>query len=195
MNRLLPAALLAIFLSTYAAGCRQNNEMAERDPGNRSRLASTLKDINVAPAHASIAGPMRHFFLAGLGFLVLGGVSACFGGKGTGVSLMFFGAVTTATGVLFVQYPWTVLLLALAAGVLIVISAVDRFRDRRKLSATARELLVNRQALTATTEAIQNTPEGSAVKARLSAMGKEIEETVRSAVTPIKEQLRRDGKI
>lgn len=104
------------------------------------------------------------------------------------MTLLALGALTTATGVLFVQYPWAVLLLALAAGGVAALAAYDRLCARRELSR-------NREALAATAEVIQNLPEGGAIKKGLSAMGTETEARVRSVIAPIKEELRREGRI
>lgn len=153
-----------------------------------SRLAATLQDIGKAPASLSVSEPMRPFFAAGLGFIVLGGLVACFGGRGTGYALMGLGVATTGTGVLFVQYPWAVLVLALAAGAVAVLAVVDRVR-------TARELSRSREALEATAEVIQNVPEGGAIKAGLSKLGEEMEARIRSVIDPIKEKLRSEGRI
>jgi membrane protein implicated in regulation of membrane protease activity len=131
---------------------------------------------------------MRPFFAAGLGFIVLGGLTVCFGGKGTGFVLMGLGVATTATGVLFVQYPWAVLLLALIAGALAAIAAWDRLRARRELDR-------NREALEATAAVIQNRPEGKAIKKGLAELGNDVETCIRAVIDPIKAKLRQEGKI
>lgn len=165
------------------------------DPAEPSRLATTLRDIGGAPAALAVAEPMRPFFATGLGFIVLGGLVAGFGGRGAGAVLLGLGLATTATGVLFVQYPWAVLVLALFAGVVAAVAAWDRIRARRALAEADRELKDSRDALAATAEVIQNVPEGRAIKAALAGLGKESEDKVRQVINPIKEKLRREGRI
>lgn len=181
--RVLVAAALACLLSAIPAGCGKRSETEQP-----SAIGSTLKTIGGAPAALAVAEPMRPFFAAGLGFIVLGGLTLCLGAKGTGASLLALGVATTGTGVLFVQYPWAVLFLALAAGCVAVYAVYERIAARRELSR-------NRDALAATAEVIQKLPEGGAIKRGLSALGREVEEKVRLAVSPIKERLRREGKI
>lgn len=180
------ATLLCLAVTLLAAGCGGRREPAAAAPS--SGLAAALRDIGGAPAALSVSEPMRPFFAAGLGFIVLGGLVLCLGGRGGGLTLLALGALTTATGVLFVQYPWAVLLLALAAGGAAALAAHDRLRARRELSRS-------REALAAAAEVIQKLPEGEAMKRGLVAMGAKTEAKVRSVITPIKEELRRDGRI
>lgn len=178
---------VSVILAALLVGCVGSSREGAVDTGE-SRLAATLKDIGGAPAALAVSEPLRPFFAAGLGFIVLGGVTVCFGGRGTGLLLMSLGLATTATGVLFVQYPWAVLVLALAAGIVAFLAVYDRLR-------TARELARNREALEATAEVIQNVPEGRAIKAGLSGLGSEIEARIRAVIDPIKEKLRSEGRI
>ena len=179
----LPILLLSLVL---VSGCGKGGGEEKTAPA--SGVASTLRDMGSAPAAAAISEPMRPFFAAGLGFIVLGGAAMCLGGRKTGATLLFFGVLTTATGVLFVQYPWAVLCVALAAGLLAIAAVYDRFRTRRELER-------DREALAITTEVIQNCPEGGAIKQGISGLGRDWEEKVRQAVRPIKERLRREGRI
>ena len=181
--------LTAIFLiGTFAvAGCgalRNSSDTPNRD----SRLASALQDIGGAPASFVVAESMRPFFAAGLVLLVLGGISACLGGRGVGFALMGIGFAATATGVLFVQYPWSVLLLVLAALAAAALTLWDRLR-------TGKELTRNREALALTAEVVQNIPEGRAVKVGLAGFGGEVESRLRAVIDPIKEDLRKEGRI
>lgn len=182
------ALLVAGTLTLGLLGCFDKETPPAESTRQSSTLTTALRDIGQAPAALAVSEPMRPFFAAGLGFIVLGGLAICFGGKGSGFALMALGLGTTATGVLFVQYPWAVLLLALAAGVVAFIAIVDRLRARR-------ELANSRQALTAAAEVIQKVPEGAAIKKGLAALGEKTEAAVRAAITPIKEQLRKEGKI
>ena len=182
----LGAAALCLAVILTAAGCGGRKKPASSAPP--SGLAAALREVNASPAALAVSEPMRPFFAAGLGFIVLGGLVFCLGGKGSGLTLLALGALTTATGVLFVQYPWAVLLLALAAGGVAALAAYDRLRARRELSR-------NREALAAAAEVIQKLPEGGAIKKGLAAMGAETEAIVRSVITPIKEELRREGRI
>ncbi len=195
IRKLAAAGLALLLAAAVAAGCSRTGRKSPSAPAGAeqavtadSRLAGTLQDMNAAPAGSAVAEPMRPFFAAGLGFIVLGGVAACLGGGGTGLLLMGLGAATTATGVRFVPYPWAVLVLALAAGAAAALALFDRRRARLELG-------LSRDALAATAEVIQNAPEGQAIKAGLSALGREIEARVRAVVDPIKERLRREGKI
>lgn len=181
------ALIAAVIVAALLIGCAGSRRRPAADPAP-SKLAGTLRDIGAAPAALAVSEPMRPFFYAGLGFIVLGGLVLCCGGKGTGLVLLGLGAATTATGVLFVQYPWAVLVLALAAGVAAALAVHDRCRARR-------ELRRNGEALEAAALVIQTVPEGRAIKKGLAALGDEVEEMVRSVVTPIKDKLRREGKI
>ncbi len=188
------ALMAAVTISALLIGC------AERRGGrppvrSESQLAGTLKDIGGAPAALSVAEPMRPFFAAGLGFIILGGLAVCAGGRATGLALLGLGLATTATGVLFVQYPWSVLALAAVAVIAAGAAAYDQWRARRRLAAAAGELARNREALEAAAEVIQNAPEGKAIKTGLSALGAEVERTVRAVIDPIKDKLRREGRI
>ncbi len=195
---LVAAGLAAILAAAVAAGCSRpggGNTPAPAGAGETvvacpadSRLAGTLRDMNVAPAGSAVAEPMRPFFAAGLVFIVLGGLAVCLGAGGTGLLLVGMGAATTATGVLFVQYPWAVLVLTVAAGLAAALALYGRRRARLELGR-------NQDALAAAAEVIQNAPEGKAIKEGLSGLGREIEAKVRAVIDPIKERLRREGKI
>lgn len=181
----LAGAAIIVVAGCSGNGAREDGVAVAPPP---SRFATAIRDAGAAPAAPSVAEPLRPFFAAGLGFIVFGGVALCFGGRGAGFLLLLLGAATTATGVLFSQYPWTVLPLALAAGATAAFAALGQARARRELEQ-------NREALAATAEVIQNLPEGRAIKAGLSGLGREVEARVRSVVTPIKDKLRREGKI
>lgn len=184
-NRCIHGAA-ALLLSIVAGGCSARN--AKPDSLPVSGLAATLHDLGEAPASLLVAEPMRPFFGAGLGFIVLGGLLLCLRAQTPGFILLAIGAFTTATGVLFIQYPWAVLLMTLAAAAAAVLAAYDRLRARRELER-------DRTALEAATEVIQNIPEGKAVKNGIAALGHDVETAVRQAVDPIKEKLRQNGKI
>lgn len=174
------AAVAATVVLVAATGCGPFGKSEGR--------AAALRDGGGVAAALAVAEPMRTFFAADLAFIVVGGALAGLGVKGSGLVLMGLGVATTGTGVLFVRYPWTVLVLALAAGVAASAALYDRLRARRDLAR-------NREALAAAAEVIQNIPEGRAVKDGLKAMGGQVEEAVREVVGPIKERLRREGKI
>lgn len=186
-GRLTTAGALAVVVAVIAAaGCRRRAAAPPEAP--ESGIAATLRDIGRSPAALAVSEPMRPFFAAGLGFIVLGGLTFCFGGRGTGLALTGLGVATTATGVLFVQYPWATLILALAAGALTAAAAWDRLRARR-------DLALSREALEAAAAVIQNRPEGKAIKEGLAALGEEAAGRIRSVIDPIKAKLRREGKI
>ncbi len=140
------------------------------------------------PADAAVASPMRPYFAAGLGLLILGGLAAVLGAKATGLAAMVLGGALTALGVVVVQYPWAVLLAFLLA----VAAAGLAFFDRRRKQ---RELAKNRDALAAAAQVIQNLPEGEAIKQGLADLGSDVARQVREVVTPIKDRLRLEGKI
>lgn len=186
------AALAAVAVLGCGGSRRDDGDVATQ---GGSRLAAALQSIGSAPAALAVSEPMRPFFAAGLAFIVLGGLVVFFGGRGSGFLLMGLGVATTATGVLFVQYPWAVLLLALAAGVLAAAAIFDRMRARKELAATVGELDRSTEALEATAQVIQNIPEGKAVKTALSNLGSDAEAKVRRVISPIKDKLRREGRI
>ena len=172
------AFLLAIVVvAVFTAGCR-----------SKSAAPKTWSGQIVRSADAAVAEPMRPYFAAGLGLLVLGGLTAIAGAKTAGLAAMALGGAVTAIGVVIVQYPWAVLLAFLVAAGVAGAALFDRWRTKMELSR-------NRSALASTAQVIQNLPEGKAIKQGLADLGSEIEEQVREVVTPIKDRLRREGKI
>ncbi len=166
-----------------AGGCS-----ARKAPGGDAASGAVWSGKIVSPAGAAVAGPMRPYFAAGLGLLVLGGLAAIAGAKAMGFASMILGGALTALGVVIVQYPWAVLLAFLLAVAVTGLALFDRWRKQR-------ELAKNRDALTAAAQVIQNLPEGRAIKQGLADLGSDIAAQVREVVTPIKDQLRREGKI
>ncbi|MCC8181076.1 MAG: hypothetical protein LIP23_09240 [Planctomycetes bacterium] len=188
LRRSLFAGTTAMALATVI-GCATSRRNADIDAANQAvGLAAALQSVGSAPATLAISESMQPFFAAGLGFIILGGLVLALGGKFTGLTLMGLGVATTGTGVLFVQYPWSVLVLALAAALLATYAAVAGLRSRRELDQ-------NRAALEATAEIIQKVPEGRAVKDGLAALGPDKESEIRAVIGPIKDKLRREGKI
>lgn len=186
MNNRHQACFIAIFVLLVAVGgcgfSRGGNNASTHSPVPAAAGGITAAAVD------SVAEPMRPFFAAGLGFLVIGGLAAAWGGRAGGLLLMGLGAATTAVGVLFVQFPWVVLPLLLVAMLAAGLALWDRMRARR-------ELLRSQDVLAATAQVIQNTPEGKAIKTGLAQLGKNVEERVREVIDPIKERLRNEGKI
>lgn len=190
MTRRWKAALLPIVVVAavvLATGCRSRNDNARQIVPDAAATAGWSGRI-VRSADTAIAEPTRPYFAAGLGLLVLGGLAAIAGARTAGLAVMALGGAVTAFGVLIVQYPWVVLLAFLAAAG----AAGLAFFDRRR---TEKELTGNRSALAAAAQVIQNLPEGKAIKRGLADLGKDVEEQVRQVIDPIKERLRREGKI
>ncbi len=140
-----------------------------------------LGGLGAALAAPVMAAGMRGFFVAGLGFVALGGLAFCFGGGRTAAAVFTLGVLTTGVGVLFSAYPWTVPLLAAAV---VGVAAVSWW-DRRRSDL----------ALAVTTEVIETTPEGRAIKDGIKRRGGTAEQAVRRVVGPLKANLRKDGKI
>lgn len=193
-NRPLPggvmlAALVFLVVAVIAAaGCSRPRLPGGRVGDAAKAVGTAGERVAAATTLAAVAEPMRPFFAAGLGFIVVGGVGIALGARRFALILLVLGVATTATGVLFVRYPWAVLLLALPLGGVVVYSAVDSVRARRQLAR-------NQEALAATAEVIQNLPEGKSIKNGLSALGAETEQRIREVLSPIKDRLRREGKI
>lgn len=188
-------ALLALSgLTLYVAGC-VGAERVQPKTAPPASVGTVLRDLGTAPASLMVSEAMRPFFLAGLGFIVLGGLAFCFGGKGTGLTLMGIGALTTAAGVLFIQYPWMVLALALAAGLAALFAVHGSWRARRSLRNKTEELAQADAAMAVIAEKIQTVKGGERVKAGIKAAGPDAVNTVRRVIGPIKDKLTREGKI
>lgn len=161
-----------------------------------SSVGSFLADIGSATAGAVVSEGMSPFFLAGLGLVILGGVTMVFGGKATGVTLILLGMGTTGTGVLFVQYPWIVLVIAVITAVLVAVMTYTRNKDRQKLAGTEAEAAQKAEEVDAFTkateflaQAIESVPGGAEVKAALREKGADTVQTVKKVVSPIKAKL------
>lgn len=187
-------------VTLYASGCMDRNAAgnppdAAAKPDAKPTVGTVLRDLGAAPASLMISEAMRPFFLAGLGFIVLGGLAFCFGGKGTGLTLMGVGALTTAAGVLFIQYPWAVLVVALVAGLAALAAVYGGWKSRRALESKAAALADADKALEVLAEATQKAKGGKEVKAGIKSMGTEAVAVVRRVVDPIKDKLAKAGKI
>jgi membrane protein implicated in regulation of membrane protease activity len=159
-------------------------------------VGAFLQDIGSATAGAVVSEHMSPFFLAGLGLVILGGLTMVFGGKATGFTLIALGMATTGTGVLFIQYPWVVLVIAVVIGVLVAVMAYTRNKDRQQLEGTAAEAARQAEELDALgkaaeliTQVVETVPGGKEVKAGLRALGTEKMAAVKKVVSPIKEKL------
>ena len=194
------AVLFAVSLGLlYAAGCIDRKGAV---PGNAAvveaspnAVAAVLRDLGAAPADSIVSEAMRPFFAVGLGFIVLGGLAFCFGGRGTGLTLMAVGALATAAGVLFTQYPWMVLALALVAGVAALVAVHGSWRARQSLRDKTEELARADAAMEVIAEKIQTVRGGDRIKAGIKAAGPDAVNTVRQVVGPIKDRLMREGRI
>ncbi len=163
-------------------------------------VGAFLADIGSATAGAVVSEHMTPFFLAGLGLVILGGVTMVFGGKATGFTLIALGMTTTGTGVLFIQYPWIVLVIAVVIGVLLAVMTYTRSKARQQLSGTeeaaarqAEELDAFGKATGFIAQVIEAVPGGAEVKAGLRALGPEPMAAVKKVVSPIKEKLALTG--
>ncbi len=181
------AAMVCVLVG--AGGCSARRTGApEAASGAVPGAAWSGGGMIAAPPGAAVAPSMRPYFAAGLGLLVLGGLAAVVGAKAAGFASMLLGGALTAIGVVIVQYPWAVLAAFLLASGVAGLAFFDRWRKQR-------ELAKSRDALAATALVIQNLPEGKAIKQGLADLGGDVAAQVREVVTPIKDQLRLEGKI
>lgn len=190
-------ALVLVAASIMIAGCFAKRAAAPAGvldpPGAVATVGQVLQTIGTAPAASAVAQNMRNFFATGLGFIILGGFVVCLGGRGTGLTLIIMGILTTGTGVLFVQYPWSVLVLMLLVGVVVVIVAVGQIRAHNARAAADAELARTRTAVGYLAETIESAPAGKDIKASLKAKGPTVANAVRQVVTPIKMEMAGEG--
>lgn len=197
MRMMILAAVLAFstVLLLSASGCGNSVRPEAGQEQQCETVVAVLRDLGSAPAGLAVAESLRPFFVVGLGFVVLGGLALCFGGPGTGLTLMAVGAAATMAGVLFIQYPWIVLALALVAGLAALLAVHSRWRSRKALDDAAEKLARSGEAMEVLTEKIQNTKGGEQIKAQIKAAGPEAVNKVRKVVGPIKDKLIKEGRI
>lgn len=179
----MAAAFLSLMVLMIAiAGCRRAQTAPQAPSG---ALSSTLQSIGSAPAGMAVSDPVRPYFYAGLCFLVIGGLTFGLGGKGTGLAFIAVGAGIAGTGTVLIQYPWFPLAAALAAAVIALLIAYDRYRVKRVSEDrnAALEILVPR---------IEEHPE---IKPEISKLGPDAVSKMRQVIRPIKQRLRDLGKL
>ena len=174
-------AVLALTALVALAGCRPSVPVTLRSAGEGKPAANGSAFAILSAASPDVSRNMGKFFAAGLLFMVLGGGALILGSRMTGLGLIALGFGTTAVGVLFTQYPWSVLVLLALAGVAVFAKAVEVWRLRR-----GGEVLIG---------VIEESSAGGKIKQGVRDRGLAAEKAVRSLVSPIKETLRRKGEI
>ena len=210
MNKvlLITGVMMAILTNMFMPGCaafKKTNTpptsevsagecIANPQTGGRT-VGTVLQDIGSATADNRIADRMRPFFMAGLAFVILGALTFAIGGKATGFGLMVLGIATTGTGVLFIQYPWTVLVVAVLVGVMLVLVVYDRWRVRKRLEGTETELQAKAEELDAFSQAtgiiakvVETAKGGKSIKEGIRELGPEAVSAVKKVISPIKEE-------
>ncbi len=191
-KNIIVTVVIITVLCGVLAGCRASAAKIILGRAGAESVAETgavaLGGKLVRSADAGFSGPARAYFVAGLGLLVLGGLAVIVGARGTGAAAMALGCAVSGMGVVIVRYPWAILLAFLLAAAVAGLALFDRWKK-------ARALAKSRTALTAAAQVIQNLPEGKAIKQGLANLGGDIAAQVREVVTPIKDQLRKEGKI
>lgn len=174
--------LAGILICGALVGCFRlaKSESVQQATAATSGAGKVLQAIGAAPAAPAVSGPMTVYFYVAVAFIAIGAVAFAMRSWGTGLILVLSGIGINTVAVWFVQYPYLTLIPAIGIGILTVALARDRLRKSEVLESTA--------------EAIQNVPEGQAIKAALaeSALG---EGVIRSVITPIKNKLRKEGRI
>ena len=184
----------------YASGCGgsgifQKEHTQQDTVKDKPTPGSVLRDLGSAPAGLAVVEGTRPFLTAGLALAIVGGVMFAFGGRGTGLSLMGVGAIISASGVLFIQYPWVVLVAAILASLPLMASAYSGWRTRRELATKAAELTDADNALEVLAEQIETKNGGEEIKAGIKSLGPEAAKRVRKVIAPIKDKLTQAGKI
>lgn len=161
-------ALVAMLAAVVmVAGCR--NPLLKKGGGSQDALQV-------------IGGnPEMLYHGVGIALIVAGVGTIAFGCRAVGGAMAACGVGIAVFGKAIMGYPWISMVAVVVTGVCAVFIAYDRFKRQKVLEVT--------------TEAIQNAPEGRAVKDGISAMGMNVEDAVRSVVTPIKDKLKLAGKI
>ncbi len=181
----MPWLTAPLWITTFLPGCRS---IIGTTGGTAARQAAEWCDGATGTlAWANLLEPLRLFFTAGIGFIVLGSVLIMLSLRRQGVFMLVMGLATTATGVLFSRYPWVVLGFALAAAATVVALLWAWLRVRREAERA-------RRALAATVKVIEDAPEGRAIKQGLRELGGDVEEQVREAIEPVKKKLRREAR-
>lgn len=192
LKNILIAAVLTAVLGLAAAGCRARAARIVLGSAGTEAVAESgaaaLGGKILRSADAAVAGSTKGYFAAGLGLLVAGGAAVIVGARRMGAAAMALGCAVSAMGVVIVRYPWAILMAFLLAVAALGLALFDRWRKALALEKS-------RNALTAAAQVIQNLPEGQAIKRGLSDLGSDIAAQVREVVSPIKDQLRREGKI
>lgn len=193
---------LALMLLMIALGCRggaiQASSSAIEDTlpsTNAETVGQYLRALASSPASNDIAKVMDSLCHAGILFIVLGGISIIFGGKTSGFTLIGIGALMLSIGVLFIQYPWVVLVVASLAGLIAAISALEAWRTKKALTDKTTELVKEHAVTEKLAETIEKVPEGEKVKEYLKGLGDDVVEMMNEVIDPIKEKLKDDGKI
>lgn len=182
-NRATVSTLMALALTALVAlaGCRPSVPVTLRSAGEGKPVASGSAFAILSAASPDVSRNLGKFFVAGLLFMVLGGGAFILGSRVTGLGLIALGFGTTAVGVLFTQYPWSVLVLLALAGLAAFAKVVEVWRLRR-----GGEVLVG---------VIEESSAGGKIKQGVRERGFAAEKVVRNLVSPIKETLRRKGEI
>ena len=181
----LATMALGIAVCLVAAGCLFRSRAPAKAPTSAATASTTARALSAIgggpEAMALVAVNVRWYFYAGAAMAAAGAAMILFRAFGTAVILFVMGGVTGYLGVGMLHYPWLILLVAVGLAGTLAFVAWDRLRTRNVLETT--------------TEAIQNAAGGKSVKSRIASMGKEVEERVRSVVSPIKKKLAKAGRI
>lgn len=133
--------LMVLAGGLFLAGCVLNRDAPQSDPQvaevgeGESTAASTpqmlgqyLQAIGNAPAGAAVTKGLQPFFPLGIGFCVLGGLAFFFRMRANGVILSALGVSYVAVAVLFIQYPFVVLVPPLIACLIFY----ERLKEKRR---------------------------------------------------------------
>ncbi len=177
-----------------ASPAKAAGESAAKAVPNGASVGAFLADIGSATAGAVVSEHISPYFLAGLGISILGIVTIALGGKATGTTLFLLGIATSGTGVLFVQYPWIVLVIAVVIGVLLAVMTYTRSKAQKQLEGTAAEAAQKAEEVGAFDKALRLLAQGievcgGDVKTWLREEGPDAVQAVKKVVSPIKAEL------
>lgn len=200
---IIAIAFFAVMLAAIGVGClpwnRQETTTIKPQDVQKAvalsradSLGGYLRALASSPASGEVAKAMDGLCNAGTLFLVLGGVAVILKGRRTGFLLMGVGALMLAAGVLFLQYPWIVLAVAVVVGIVVAVNLIQQWREKEDV---AKQLEQEHAALEVAAEVIQTIPEGKAVKKAFVDKGAAVVQLLDSVIDPIKEKLQEEGRI
>lgn len=141
-------------------------------------FGSIARDLQSAPAVQAVVDMVQPYKWLGPALVLLGVAAFCAGKRGAGLSLAAMGGMASYIGAALIQFPWLALLIALAAGVWIVVLAIQESRTKARAAVIV--------------DAVNNAEHKAEITGAIKAQGAKTAAFVDALVTPIERM--RDGK-